>query len=81
MILVMLKLSQAIKSLGVAIATGVNVFCIGHCFVEYGAEITFVSIFFSLCNCYFTGEKYFSKRLTSKFRYELYPNFDVNVFR
>ena len=33
-----------LKSLGVIAGTGVNVFCICHCIVEYGAEITFVSM-------------------------------------
>ena len=40
----MSRLLRLLKSLGVIAGTGVNVFCICHCIVEYGAEITFVSM-------------------------------------
>ena len=40
----MSRLLRLLKSLGVIAGTGVNVFCICHCLVEYGAEIAFVSI-------------------------------------
>ncbi|XP_057317127.1 mitochondrial inner membrane protease subunit 1-like [Hydractinia symbiolongicarpus] len=39
----MSKFRQLIKGLGVAIGTGINIFCIGHCAVEYGAEVTFLT--------------------------------------
>ena len=38
------RIRNIFKTVAVAVGTSINVFCIGHCAVEYGAEVTFVSI-------------------------------------
>ena len=39
----MSKIRNVFRSLGVAVGSGINIFCIAHCLVEYGGEVTFLT--------------------------------------